>query len=60
VRANVGIVLCGEEYTSVEDILRNAEQAMILAKSDRRKMLQTLRSTPINTAPNITPSPFMR
>lgn len=60
VRANVGIVLCGEEYTSVEDILRNAEQAMILAKSDRRKMLQTLRSTPINATPNITPSPFMR
>jgi diguanylate cyclase (GGDEF)-like protein len=60
VRANVGIVLCGEEYTSVEDILRNAEQAMILAKSDRRKMLQSLRSTPINATPNITPSPFMR
>jgi len=59
VRANVGIVLCGEEYTSVEDILRDAEQAMNLAKSDRRKMLQTLRSTPIN-ATNISTSPFMR
>ena len=60
VRANVGIVLCGEEYTSVEDILRDAEQAMVLAKSDRRKMLQTLRATPIKAGPNISPSPFMR
>jgi len=60
VRANVGIVLCGEEYTSVEDILRDAEQAMLLAKSDRRKMLQTLRSTPLNASMNISTSPFSR
>jgi diguanylate cyclase (GGDEF)-like protein len=59
VRANVGIVLCGEEYISVEDILRDAEQAMLLAKSDRRKMLQTLRAKPIN-ATNISTSPLMR
>ena len=59
VRANVGIVLCGEEYISVEDILRDAEQAMELAKSDRRKMLQTLRAKPIN-ATNISTSPLMR
>jgi diguanylate cyclase (GGDEF)-like protein len=59
VRANVGIVLCGEEYISVEDILRDAEQAMVLAKSDRRKMLQTLRAKPIN-ATNISTSPLMR
>ena len=58
VRANVGIVLCGEEYTSVEDILRDAEQAMVLAKSDRRKMLQTLRAKPIN-ATNISTSSLM-
>jgi diguanylate cyclase (GGDEF)-like protein len=57
VRANVGIVLCGEEYTSVEDILRDAEQAMQLAKSDRRKMLQTLRSTPLSATMNISTSP---
>jgi len=59
VRANVGIVLCGEEYTSVEDILRDAEQAMLMAKSDRRKMLQSLRSKPISAATNINTSPFM-
>lgn len=49
VRANVGIVLCGEEYRSVEDILHDAEKALALAKSDRRKMLQDLRSKPIET-----------
>jgi diguanylate cyclase (GGDEF)-like protein len=59
VRANVGIVLCGDEYTSVENILHDAEQAMFLAKSDRRKMLQTLRAKPIN-ASNISTSPLMR
>ena len=46
-RANVGIVLCGEEYLSVDEILHDAEEALALAKSDRRKMLQVLRSTPI-------------
>ena len=44
VRANVGVVLCGEEYHSVDEILHDAEQALVLAKSDRRKMLQVLRS----------------
>jgi len=44
VRANVGVVLCGEEYHSVDEILHDAEQALVLAKSDRRKMLQILRS----------------
>lgn len=60
VRANVGVVLCGEEYASVDDILSDAEQALALAKSDRKKMLQTLRSKPINSATNINTSPIMR
>ena len=47
VRANVGVVLCGEEYNSIDEILHDAEQALTLAKSDRRKMLQVLRSKPI-------------
>jgi diguanylate cyclase (GGDEF)-like protein len=47
VRANVGVVLCGEEYSSVDAILHDAERALALAKSDRRKMLQILRSKPI-------------
>jgi len=59
VRANVGIVLCGEECTSVEDILRDAEQAMLMAKSDRRKMLQSLCSKPISATTNINTSPFI-
>jgi len=33
IRANVGIVLCGEEYASVDDILNDAEEALALAKS---------------------------
>jgi len=60
VRANVGIVLCGEEYLSVEEILHDAEQALLLAKADRRKMLQTLRSKPISATASINTSPFMR
>jgi diguanylate cyclase (GGDEF)-like protein len=60
VRANVGIILCGEEYLSVEEILHDAEQALLLAKADRRKMLQTLRSKPINAAGSMNTSPFMR
>lgn len=44
VRANVGIVVCGEEMTSVDEILHEAEQALALAKSDRKKMLQMLRA----------------
>jgi diguanylate cyclase (GGDEF)-like protein len=47
VRANVGVVLCGEEYDSIDKILHDAEQALTLAKSDRRKMLQVLRSRTI-------------
>jgi len=60
VRANVGIVLCGEEYLSVAEILHDAEQALLLAKADRRKMLQTLRSKPINAGVSINSSPIMR
>ena len=48
VRANVGIVLCGEEYASVDDIMHEAEEALALAKSDRKKMLQVFRSKPID------------
>ncbi len=48
VRANVGIVLCGEEYNSVEDIMHEAEEALALAKADRKKMLQAFRSKPID------------
>lgn len=60
VRANVGIILCGEEYLSVEEILHDAEQALLLAKADRRKMLQTLRSTTISSTQSMNTSPFMR
>jgi diguanylate cyclase (GGDEF)-like protein len=60
VRANVGIVLCGEEYSSVDAILRDAEQSFMLAKSDRRKMLETLRSKSISATTNITTSPLTR
>jgi diguanylate cyclase (GGDEF)-like protein len=59
VRANVGVVLCGEEYASVDAILQDAEDALELAKSNRRKMLQTLRSKPISAATDITTSPLM-
>src|SRR6266508_1758506 len=34
VRANVGVVLCGAEYTSVDEILHDAEEALVLAKSN--------------------------
>lgn len=57
VRANVGIVMCGEEYTSVDDILHDAEEALALAKSNRRKMLESLRSKPTSAATNISTSP---
>jgi len=50
VRANVGIVLCGEEYETVDEVLIAAERALALAKSDRKKMLQLLRSDTIETA----------
>jgi PleD family two-component response regulator len=53
VRANVGIVLCGEEYGSVEEILHGAEQALALAKSDRKKMLQQLRSKTFETVKDV-------
>lgn len=60
VRANVGIVLCGDEYHSVDDILRDAEAALALAKSDRKKMLQSLRTKPLSATTNINTSPLMR
>ena len=60
VRANVGVVLCGEEYSSVDEILRDAEQALELSKSDRKKMLQTLRSKPISASTNINTTPITR
>jgi diguanylate cyclase (GGDEF)-like protein len=60
VRANVGIVLCGEEYLSVEEILHDAEQALLLAKADRRKMLQSLRSKPISATASMNTSPLLR
>ena len=59
VRANVGIVLCGQEYHSVEDILHNAEASLELAKQDRKKMLQTLREKPVNGGANIHTSSYM-
>ena len=60
IRANVGVVLCGDEYSSIDEILRDAEQTLELAKSDRKKMLETLRSKPISAASNISTSPMMR
>ncbi len=60
IRANVGVVLGGEEYASVDDILRDAEQSLVLATSNRRKMLQALRALPINTATNVNTSPTVR
>lgn len=60
VRANVGVVLCGDEYSSVEEILHDAEQSLEMAKSDRKKMLQNLRSKPINASTNVNTSPIMR
>lgn len=61
VRANVGVVLCGEEYLSVEEILHDAEEALVLAKSNRRKMLQKLRSKPRDAAMDInTTTPLIR
>jgi len=59
VRANVGVVLCGEEYVSVDQILLDAEEALALAKSNRRKMLQILRSKPISASIEIKTSPLM-
>ena len=60
VRANVGVVLCGEEYANVDEILRDAEEALALAKSNRRKMLDALRSKPISATTNIITSPLTR
>jgi len=59
VRANVGVVLCGAEYTSVDEILHDAEEALVLAKSNRKKMLQVLRSKPIHATVEINTSPLM-
>jgi diguanylate cyclase (GGDEF)-like protein len=50
VRANVGIVVCGAEMTSVDEILHEAEQALALAKSDRKRMLQLLRAKALEPA----------
>jgi diguanylate cyclase (GGDEF)-like protein len=58
VRANVGVVLCGEEYASVDEILHDAEESLALAKSNRRKMLQVLRSKPISATTEIHTSPL--
>jgi diguanylate cyclase (GGDEF)-like protein len=57
-RANVGIVLCGEEYLSIDEILHDAEEALVLAKSDRKKMLQNLRSKPIDATKDVVTFPF--
>ena len=59
VRANVGIVVCGEEYASVDEILHDAEKALAMAKSNRRKMLQKLRSRPLDATTDISTSPLM-
>jgi len=59
VRANVGVVLCGEEYNSVDAILHDAEEALELAKSNRRKMLQSLRTKALGAGTDIPTSPFM-
>ena len=58
VRANVGIVLCGEEYLSVDQILHDADEALVLAKSNRRKMLQNLRLKPSDSGKDVIQSPF--
>jgi len=59
VRANVGVVLCGEEYNSGDDILRDAENALELAKSNRRKMIQSLRMKALGVTTDIPTSPLM-
>ena len=59
VRANVGVVLCGEEYNSGDDILRDAENALELAKSNRRKMIQSLRMKALGATTDIPTSPFL-
>jgi diguanylate cyclase (GGDEF)-like protein len=56
VRANVGVVLCSEESDSVENILHQAEEALASAKSNRKEMIKSLRSTPVN-APTNTQTP---
>ncbi len=52
-RSNVGIVLCGEEYASVDEIIRDAEKALALSKSNHKKMLQELRSKPVEAVSEI-------
>lgn len=59
VRANVGVVICGEEYLSVEQILQDAEEALAMAKSNRRKMLQKLRSRPMDATTDVSTTPLM-
>lgn len=52
-RAHVGIVLCGEEYASVDDILHEVDQVLALAKSDPKKMLDVFRSKPIDAIKHV-------
>jgi len=52
-RSNVGIVLCGEEYDSVEEIIQDAEKALALSKSNHKKMLQELHSRPVDITSEI-------
>ncbi|HET9590398.1 MAG TPA: diguanylate cyclase [Anaerolineales bacterium] len=59
VRANVGVVLCGAENGSVEEILHEAEQALAMAKSNRKKMLEVLRSKPIDATTDVRTTPLM-
>jgi len=48
-----------QEYDSVEAILHDAEGALELAKSNRRKMLQSLRTKTLGAATDIPTSPFL-
>lgn len=50
VRANVGVVLCGEEYETVDEVHYAAQHALTLAKSDRNQLLQNLRSQPLENS----------
>jgi diguanylate cyclase (GGDEF)-like protein len=59
-QANVGVILCGDEYASVDEVLQDAQEALALAKSDRKKMLQMLRSKPMSATTNISTSPILR
>jgi diguanylate cyclase (GGDEF)-like protein len=47
-RANVGVALCGQEFTTADEVLHAAEQALALAKADRKKMTQPLPENPLD------------